>query len=102
MGNAKPLAAAVRLLPAISPRALKHSDQKYNISQFANITSRAVFISLADADCPYHSLELLELDRVILANLRFEVRSDIFVLASSRLDFAQLLYLSLGTHLSTY
>ena len=88
--HAKPiLEAAVRLLPTISPRALKRSDQQYNISQFANITSRAVSISLADADYPYNSLQLLELGRGILANLQLEVRSDISVLAASHPDLAQ-------------
>ena len=63
--------------------------QQYNISQFSNITSRAVSISLADAEDPYNSLQLLELGRGILANLQLEVRSDISVLAASHPDLAQ-------------
>ena len=83
------LQAAVQLLPTISPRQLKRSDQQFNISQFANITSRAVSLSLADAEDPYKSLQLLELGRGILANLQLEVRSDISVLAASHPDLAQ-------------
>jgi hypothetical protein len=83
------LEVAVHLLPTISPRALKRSDQQYNISQFVNITSRAVSISLADADYPYNYLRLLELGRGILENLQLEVRSDISVLAASHPDLAQ-------------
>ena len=88
--RAKPiLQAAVRLLPRISPRQLKRSDQQFNISQFANITSRAVSLSLANTDESYKSLQLLELGRGILANLQLEVRSDISVLAASHPDLAQ-------------
>ena len=83
------LEAAVQLLPTVSPRQLKRSDQQFNISQFANITSRAVSLSLADTDEPYESLQLLELGRGILANLQLEVRSDISVLAAAHPDLAQ-------------
>ena len=83
------LQAAVQLLPTVSPRQLKRSDQQFNISQFANITSRAVSLCLADAEDPYKSLQLLELGRGILANLQLEVRSDISVLAASHPDLAQ-------------
>jgi tetratricopeptide (TPR) repeat protein len=88
--HAKPiLAAAVRLLPMISPRSLKQSDQQYNISQFFNITSRAVSLSLADGDDTFESLQLLELGRGILANLQLEARSDISVLATDHPDLAR-------------
>ena len=87
---AKPLLqAAVQLLPAISPRLLRRSDQQFNISQFANITSRAVSLQLADAEDPYKSLELLELGRGILTSLQLEVRSDISVLAASHPGLAR-------------
>jgi hypothetical protein len=68
---------------------LKRRDQQHNISQFANITSRAVSICLEDAEGPYESLQLLELGRGILANLQLEVRSDVSVLAASHPDLAQ-------------
>ena len=88
--RAKPiLYAAVRLLSTLSPRALKLSDQQFNISQFANITSRAVSLSIADSEDPYVSLQLLELGRGILANLQLEIRSDISVLAASHPNLAQ-------------
>jgi hypothetical protein len=64
-GRAKSiLEAAVQLLPTVSPRQLKHGDQQFNISQFANITSRAVSLCLASADNLYKSLQLLELGEV--------------------------------------
>ena len=83
------LYSAVHLLPTISPRALKRTDQQHNISQFSNITSRAVSLYLEDAEDPYQSLQLLELGRGILANLQLEVRSDISVLAASYPDLAK-------------
>ena len=47
---AKPiLQTTIQLLPSISPRHLKRNDQQFNISQFINIVSRAVSLSLADA-----------------------------------------------------
>ena len=80
--RAKPiLEAAVNLLPRIAPRHLKQTDAQFNISQFANLTTRAVSLSLANMDDPYKALQLLELGRGILANLQLEVRSDISVLA---------------------
>ena len=88
--RAKPiLLAAVHLLPTISSRTLKRSDQQYNISQFANITSRAVALCLGDAEDPYKPLQLLELGRGILISLQLEVRSDISVLAASYPDLAK-------------
>ena len=77
------LQTAVRLLPQISPRALKRGDQQYNISQFADITSRAVSLSLACGEDPLNALQLLELGRGIIANLQLEVRSDISLLSAS-------------------
>jgi tetratricopeptide (TPR) repeat protein len=82
------LEAAIQLLPTVSPRQLKHSDQQFNISQFANITSRAVSLRLANADDLYKSLQLLELGRGILANLQLEVRSDISILEVSHPELA--------------
>jgi len=88
--RAKPiLQAALRLLPTVSPRELRRSDQQWNISRFANITSRAVSLSLADAEDPYNTLQMLELGRGILATLQLDVRSDISVLAASYPDLAQ-------------
>jgi tetratricopeptide (TPR) repeat protein len=83
------LQAAVKLLPTVSPRQLRRSEQQFNISQFSNITSRAVSLLLEDAEDAYKSLQLLELGRGILANLQLEVRSDISVLAASHPDLAK-------------
>ena len=77
------LRSAVELLPTISPRVLKQSDQQYNISEYGGITSRAVSVSLDCGEDAYDVLRLLELGRGILASLQLEVRSDISVLRQS-------------------
>lgn len=82
------LRAAVHLLPMVSPRTLKQSDRQHNISLYSNITSRAVSLTLADAEDPYDSLQLLEQGRGILASLQIETRSDISILAASHPDLA--------------
>jgi len=83
------LQAAVQLLPRVSPRQLKRSDQQYNISQFANLTSRAVSVSLQCGDEPYRALQLLEMGSGVLASLRLQVRSDVVVLEESDPDLAR-------------
>ena len=83
------LEAAVKILPKVSPRTLQRSDQQFNMSQFINITSRAVSLHLADADDLFKSIQLLELGRGIISNLQLEVRSDISVLEESHPDLAR-------------
>ena len=51
--RAKPiLEAAVNLLPRLAPRHLKQTDAQFNISQFVNLTTRAVSLSLGNMDDP--------------------------------------------------
>ena len=83
------LQEAVRLLPLLSPRFLKQTDQQHNISQFSGITSRAVSISLQCGDEPYEALQLLELGRGVLASLQIDIRSDISALKTSHPSLAQ-------------
>jgi hypothetical protein len=83
------LRTAVQLLSRVSPRQLKRRDQQFNISRFINIASRAVSLSLENADESYESLQLLELGRGILANLQLEIRSDISMLSASCPHLAQ-------------
>jgi tetratricopeptide (TPR) repeat protein len=83
------LETAVQLLPTVSPRQLKRRDQQFNISHFANITSRAVSLNLASAGEPYKSFQMLELGRGFLASLQLEVRSDISLLEASYPDLAK-------------
>jgi len=89
--RAKPiLEAAVNLLPHLAPRLLKRTDAQFNVSEFANVTARAVSLSVEyDTDDPWKSLQLLELGRGILANLQLEVRSDISALETNHPELAR-------------
>lgn len=81
--------AAVQLLPALSPRTLKRSDQQHHISQFAKLTSSAVAMSLACRESPYDALRILEVGRGVLASLQLEIRSDISNLANEYPELAR-------------
>jgi hypothetical protein len=83
------LQTAVRLLHTVSPQHMNHSDQQYNISHFANLTSRTISLFLTDSNDTYESLRLLELGRGILANFQLEVHSDISGLAELHPEIAQ-------------
>lgn len=83
------LETAVHLLPNLNPRQLKRTDAQFNISQFANLTARAVSLRLENLDDLYGSLQILELGRGILANLQLEVRSDISELGAKHPGLAQ-------------
>jgi tetratricopeptide (TPR) repeat protein len=85
------LRMAVDLLPKLSPRQLRGSDARYNISSVVrNITSRAVSLDLElGAGGPSESLQWLERGRGILANLQLEVRSDISALSDKHPELAQ-------------
>lgn len=83
------LRAAVELLPLISPRTIKQSDQQFNISLFAGTTAKAVSVSLECGESPWDALQLLELGRGVLVGLQLEMRSDISVLRISHPTLAQ-------------
>jgi tetratricopeptide (TPR) repeat protein len=84
------LRTGVLLLPMVSPRILKRSDQQYNISHFVGITSNAVSLSLDCGENANDALQLLELGRGVLASWQLEVRSDISQLeASEHSDLAR-------------
>jgi CHAT domain-containing protein len=68
---------------------LKQTDQQHNISQFSNLTFRAVSLFLADSEDTYSTVQLLEVGRGILANLQLEIRSDVSNLLTSHPILAQ-------------
>ena len=83
------LRQAVSLLPLLSTRALKPQEQQHRISEFYNLTARAVSLSLDCGETPYCALQLLEIGRGVLTNLQLEMRSDISVLRVSYPDLAE-------------
>ncbi|RYP54761.1 hypothetical protein DL769_010292 [Monosporascus sp. CRB-8-3] len=71
------LQEAVNLLPAVSPRSLKHTDKQHMLADFAGLASMAAATALNSGKEAYHALQLLELGRGVIAGLLMEMRSDI-------------------------
>ncbi|KZM27766.1 hypothetical protein ST47_g1094 [Ascochyta rabiei] len=66
-------AAAVELLPLLSPRCIKQSDQQHALLQFAGLAGRAAAAALeADRGAP-EALRLLECGRCVISVHRFYV-----------------------------
>ncbi|KAF9781449.1 hypothetical protein IL306_013445 [Fusarium sp. DS 682] len=68
---------AVKLLPTVSPRSLKHTDKQHVLSDAAGLASTAAAVALNAKKGPYHALQLLELSRGVIAGLLMEMRGDI-------------------------
>jgi methyl coenzyme M reductase subunit C-like uncharacterized protein (methanogenesis marker protein 7) len=71
------LQEAVNLLPAVSPRSLKHTDKQHMLADFAGLASIAAATALNAGKDAYHALRLLELGRGVIAGLLMEMRGDI-------------------------
>ena len=80
---------SVQLLPAISPRSLRHTDKQDMLSQFAGIASDAAAASLNAGNDAYNALELIELGRGIIAGLLLEMRTDISALEEQHAELAE-------------
>lgn len=82
------LQSVVEQLTLVSPRALKRSDQQYNLSQIAGFASLAVSVALECGEDYYSALQLLEIGRGIISNFQLEMRSDISDLRAAHPDLA--------------
>jgi len=71
------LQEAVNLLPAVSPRSLKHTDKQHMLADFAGLASMAAATALNAGKDADHALRLLELGRGVIASLLMEMRGDI-------------------------
>ncbi|RYP53061.1 hypothetical protein DL770_011005 [Monosporascus sp. CRB-9-2] len=71
------LQEAVKLLPTVSLRSLKHTDKQHMLADFAGLASMAAATALNSGKEAYHALQLLELGRGVIAGLLIEMRSDI-------------------------
>ncbi|KAK4031956.1 CHAT domain-containing protein [Parachaetomium inaequale] len=71
------LQEAVKLLPAVSPRVLQHTDKQHMLADFAGLASMAAATALNAGEEPYHALQLLERGRDVIAGLLMEMRGDI-------------------------
>lgn len=71
------LELAVKLLPNISPRSLKHTDKQEMLAKFDDLASMAAATALSAGKQPHHALQVLELGRGVIAGLLMEIRGDI-------------------------
>ena len=71
------LQEAVKLLPTISPRSLKHTDKQYMLADFGGLASMAAAAALNAGRDAYSALRLLELGRGVIASLLMDMRGDI-------------------------
>ncbi|KAM0415700.1 hypothetical protein ACHAPT_013340 [Fusarium lateritium] len=80
---------ATHLIPAVSPRSLKHTDKQHMLAGFAGLSSTAAAAALNAGKEPYRALQLLELGRGIIAGLLMELRGDISDLKQQHPDLAR-------------
>ncbi|KAK6356066.1 hypothetical protein TWF718_000440 [Orbilia javanica] len=82
------LEEAVKLLPAVSPRLLKHTDKQSMLAEFAGLASMAAAVSLNAGKDAYCTLRLLELGRGVIAGLLMDMRGDVSSLEQRHSDLA--------------
>ncbi|KAI2472762.1 CHAT domain-containing protein [Annulohypoxylon bovei var. microspora] len=71
------LEEAIELLPAVSPRSLKHTDKQHMLTDFVGLASAGAAVSLNAGKGAEHALRLLELGRGIVAGLLMDMRIDL-------------------------
>lgn len=71
------LEQAVKILPKVSPRILTRGDQKDILSEFNELVSNSVSVSLQGGSTASHCLPLLELGRGIITGFVIDCRSDL-------------------------
>jgi CHAT domain-containing protein/tetratricopeptide (TPR) repeat protein len=79
---------AIFMLPRVSPRTLRHSDQRHMLERFSGLVAMAVAAALAVNQSTEHCLEMLEFGRGIINGLRFDSQIDLTILAGKRPDLA--------------
>ncbi|KAJ6261372.1 hypothetical protein Dda_4042 [Drechslerella dactyloides] len=82
------LEEAIKLLPVVSPRSLKHTDKQYMLAEFSGLASMAAAVSLEAGRSAYDTLRLLELGRGVIANLLMDMRGDTSTLEQRHPDLA--------------
>jgi tetratricopeptide (TPR) repeat protein len=68
---------SVKLLPSVSPRYLRHTDQQHMLADFAGLASSAAATALNVGKDASYALELLELGRGVIASMLLEMRTDL-------------------------
>lgn len=71
------LEGAIKLLPSVTPRSLRHTDKQDMLAKFTGLASMAAAVALNAGRSEYEALRLLELGRGVIASLLLEMRGDI-------------------------
>lgn len=74
---------AIKLLPSLSPRGLKTSDQQYKLKPVAELSHEAATAAIRSKRSPVDILRLLESSRGVMASLLLETRTEISELRES-------------------
>ncbi len=82
------LREAVRLLPLIAPRALRHSEKESVLIEFTGLASAAAAAALQTGEEPYRVLQLLEAGRGIISNSLNDMHEDLSELQQRRPNLA--------------
>jgi tetratricopeptide (TPR) repeat protein len=80
---------AVKLLPRVSPRALKQTDQQYMLGQFAGLATTAASAAVQAGMEASFAVELLELGRGVIFGLQFGTRRDLTDLRKASRELAE-------------
>jgi len=68
---------AVNLLPHVSSRSLGNHDQQHMMKQYNGVASFSAALALQAGKSATNAVQLLELGRAVIANLQFEIRTDL-------------------------
>lgn len=71
------LEEAIKLLPAVTPRSLQHTDKQDMLAKFAGLASTAAAVALNAGKSAYDALQLLELGRGVISSLLMDMRGDV-------------------------
>uniref|UniRef100_L2FK72 TPR domain-containing protein n=1 Tax=Colletotrichum fructicola (strain Nara gc5) TaxID=1213859 RepID=L2FK72_COLFN len=83
------LRSAINIVPALSPRALKSTDQQHMLADVSGIASLAAAAALNTGSPPEECLRLLELGRGVMASLLLETRTEVAELEQNHPDLAE-------------
>jgi tetratricopeptide (TPR) repeat protein len=71
---------AVHILPTVTPRSLRHTDQQHMVQKYCGLAADAASTSLLAGRRAHSALQLLELGRGIIFGLLLDTRIDISLL----------------------
>ncbi|KAL8805318.1 MAG: hypothetical protein Q9200_005474 [Gallowayella weberi] len=99
-GSSTLMETAVRLLPFVSPRSLKHADRQNQLKIHNGLPSRATVYALREGKRPSDALKMLDFGRGVIASFLMDLRGDVSHLEEQHPDLA-VRYKSLRDDLDT-